>query len=268
MCPPTAQLSFRLQRLAFETFGLAALVLIVTPSVSAEMIYGDFVGDTVVFESVTENADGLYGMPIVGDDVNSLAFSPLDFEAQAQSGSIDFLTSTLQFTLQADAGSAITAVSVEESGSFALRGSGTENTLGEVGVVLTANVLEVDNVAFLGDSQISSSENLITEDLISSPGLAQSWRGFAELNVAELAASELGITGDVTRISFSLSNQLAAFSEESTLSFFDKSQVDIAVTTESNGPDATAVPEPATAIVLVFAAGACVLRRNRIKPAA
>jgi hypothetical protein len=122
----------------------------------------------------------------------------------------------------------------------------------EVGAVISVNVLEVDGNAFAGNSQVSLGATLFEADLISDPGLAQSWTGAVTLDIANAAATELSINGLITKASVVIDNQLLAISEDGSISFIDKKQIDAVTVT---------VPEP-TSFVLVGLGSLYLLRRR------
>jgi hypothetical protein len=219
---------------------------------SGDIVYGNFSGDTVDYLNVREDDDPkpLFGEPTISGD--SLNFTPLDFEAESNGGGIDFVDGTLAFTIMPTNGQGVSTLTLEESGGFALAGIGTNVTRVEVGAVISVNVLEVDGNAFAGNSQVSLGATLFEADLISDPGLAQSWTGAVTLDIANAAATELSINGLITKASVVIDNQLLAISEDGSISFIDKKQIDAVTVT---------VPEP-TSFVLVGLGSLYLLRRR------
>ena len=239
-----------------RTLLTAAFAVTCTASaLGQDILYGDFDGTTVNYDNVREDAQGLFGAPTISGD--SLSFTPLEFLAQSQDGGISFTDGTLAFNVESINGDGIQTLTLEESGAYALLGDGTATTRVEVGVVFSVNVLEVDGVAFGGSadgsSQIAQGFSIFNADLVTSPGLAQAWQSEAVLDIADLALTELGVTGQITRASVVLDNQLLAISEDGSFSFVDKKTVDGVVVT---------VPEPAS-IALLALGGVAVLGRRR-----
>lgn len=241
------------------TLATGAATTLAASNAFAATNYGDFSGTTVDYLGVFEDDVVLFGTPTITGD--TLSFSPAEFLARSDGGEsnsatpgpVDLVDGTLGFTLMAKPGQAISSFTLEESGAFALVGTGTDTTEVGVSVVFSVNILEVDGVAFNGPSQITASASLLSEDLVSSPGLGQAWGGQAVINIASLAASQLGITGNVTKARVSLDNQLLAISEDGTSAFVDKKNIDGVTIT---------VPEPSV-IALVGLGGIALIGRRR-----
>lgn len=238
---------------------LAVLTLSISPCLAQgqDILYGDFAGSSVLYENVREDSQGLFGAPTLSGD--TLAFTPLDFLAESNGGGINFTDGTLAFNLDANDGQAITSLTLEESGAFALESisGGTANTRVAVAAIFSVNILEVDGVAFNGTSQIATSATLLEANLVDSPGLGQAWQASAIVDIAGLAASQLGITGNITRASVVLDNQLLAISEDGAFAFVDKKTVDFEPFTV-----AITIPEPASAALIGLGSLALLARRR------
>lgn len=243
-------------------FSLAAglTASIAATNANAAINYGDYSGTTVDYIGVFEDDTALFGTPTITGD--TLSFSPAEFAAQssggesnsANPGPVELIDGTLGFDLVAKPGEAIQSFTLEESGAFALVGAGTEFTQVQVAVVFSVNILEVDGVAYNGPSQVVSNTTLLSENLVSSPGLGQSWSGQAEINIAALAADlDPAIVGDITKARVSLDNQLLAISEDGSVAFVDKKNIDGVVIT---------IPEPSMVAVLGLG-GLALLGRRR-----
>jgi len=221
---------------------------------TAEIIHGDFAGSTVNFLDVTEGIEGYFGAPTVSGD--SLSFSIVNLDEESQDGGIGFTDASLSFEVESQSLEGITTLTLEESGAYALAGIGTEVTRVAVAAIFSINILEVDGVAFSGESQIATGVQLFDANLIDSPGIGQAWQATAELDVAALAQGlNPDITGAITRASVVIDNQLLAISEDGTLAFVDKKGFDVVIT----------VPEPASISLLAFGSlciGARRLRRS------
>ena len=218
--------------------------------------YGDFTGSTVDYFDVSEDFQGLFGAPVVSGD--SLVFSPLEFvafAAQAEDGNIAFTDGSLSFTVASQSpDQPISSLTLEESGAFAFGGTGTEATSVSVAAAFSINILEVDGVAFDGASQIVSSNEILSANIVDSPGIGQVYSTSVNIDIAGLAAAlNPSITGNITRASVVLDNQLLAVSEDGSIAFVDKKSVDVVTIT---------VPEPASVALLGFGS-LCVLARRR-----
>ena len=244
-----------------RTLLTAAFAVTCTASAFGQNIqYGDRTGSTVDYTNIFEGPGvELYGAPIITGD--TLVFTPsADFRAESDNGAgsgITTLDGFLSFTVDARNGEALTTVTLEESGAYSLiaaqPGGGTAATRVGVSAIFSINVLEVDGVAFEGESQRGQGIALFNAALPGDETFGDFWSGTAVVDIAEAVAG-LNLTGDVTRATVVLDNRLVAISEDGTQAFIDKKNLDLQIT----------VPEPATAGVLALAGVGLLTGRRRL----
>jgi hypothetical protein len=243
-------------------FVLVSAVAAATASTafSAPINYGNKVGTNIIYQNVTEDsstdATPLYGNPAVAGD--SLVFNPVSFGASSSNGGApDITDGTLTTTIVAKPNQSIVAVNLAEKGDYTLAGTGTAVTSASVSAPYFIRVIEVDGVSI---NPISTSGNLAmspsggTYDLPSDPGVGVLWTGSASVNINALLAAN-NISGKATKVTLSMDNVLTSFSQQGTVSFIKKKEVDGTTVT-------IIVPEPATLGVLGGVA-LMALRRSR-----
>ncbi len=229
---------------ACATAGLA------NPS-DAAIAYGDFAGTTVDYINVTEDDQNLFGAPIVTGD--TITFSPVGFEVASSGAAPPRLVSAdITMVIDARPGYSISGFRISEAGAFSLLGFGTGATAVMAGFNVDINVLEVDGVAvpggiLLAQSSLSADFNFADEGLV----VGKPWQQEHTIDVAALALSA-GITGEVTLLSLTIQNNLAAQSEGNTTAFIDKKAL--------NGLSIT-LPEPSSMGLLALG-GLLMLRRR------
>ena len=155
--------------LTLGTLSVAFTLLIVSPADAVSINYGNFVGSSVRYGSVMETAlsgdpEPLFGVPSLAGD--TLEFSPIQFSASADNGSVDPTAGELDFLLLAFPGVAIKEISFSEGGDYGLRGTGTSATEVTYGLALTTvTVIEVDGIPLaspvgLANAAVSGGDNL------------------------------------------------------------------------------------------------------------
>lgn len=245
-------------------FAVATLVVTAgSNALAAPISYGNLAGTTVTYLNITEDQTTenplaqvpLFGTPTVS--ANSLRFSPASFGATSVNGAADITDGTLTTVIQANAGNFIPQIQFNESGDYSLIGSGTAATRVWVGLSFFVDVLEINGVAATvptlagtgSFSPLSGSFDLVN------PGqtFLGIWNGGANINVAGYLAS-LGISGQATRVSVTIDNQLLATSEAGTVSFIKKKEI--------GGVAITVVPAPAS-LALLGVGGLVAGRRRR-----
>lgn len=220
--------------------------------------YGSFSGANVQFNSVFEETGAelnpLFGAPTVSGD--SLSFSPTSFAATSSGGGSSIVDSQIGTRIVANAGRAIPAITLSESGDYSLIGSGTSLTSVFASAAVFIRIEEVNGAAvtpivFSGNLVMapSSSFNLASPG----PGIAQIWSGsgFFDLDAMVTGA---GLSGSATKVYMTLDNTLAATSQSGTVAFIKKKTF--------GGTALTVVPTPGSATLLglgLIAAG----RRRR-----
>jgi hypothetical protein len=234
----------------------AAAVAMATTSVHAAIVYGDFSGDTVDYINVMEDNQQLFGAPIISGD--SLVFAPVDFDAESVDGGAELTDGTLSMFVMAQDGFALTDLVIEEAGFFTLAGIGTDITRVFAGLAASVNIIEVDGTPFVGSPSILNFSETLADFNLADDGVnfLTAWSGIFSVDIADAAASQLGITGDITKVSLTINNQLLAVSEDGSVSFIDKKALDAIVVT---------VPEPAA--VALFASGLAVMTGVRRRTA-
>lgn len=252
------------------TFAGAVAIALSVPVNDASAIpainYGDFDGNTVIFQSIIEDSatdpSPLYGAPsLVGD---TLDFNPTSFGSFSTGGAADITDGVLHGRITAKPGFHIESLSFSEFGDYTLVGpQGTSSTSASIGQTFFVKVVEVDGIALGSDAFTLVGQVSFTSDgdffLPDDAGTAVPWLGSGNIDIAAgLAAQKAqfpGVYGDrVTGIEFSASNTLATTSEIGTAAFIQKQDVTLAVVT---------VPEPAALSLLSIGVGTMMLRRRR-----
>jgi hypothetical protein len=254
---------------------------------SAELLYGDMMGNDVTFLAVREASDDplpLYGAPnlvsppsptfpcVLADNCtvngNSLTFSPQLFDAvsENQSPLSESTDGQLLFMAQAKPGQAIQNVHFQEGGAFTVSGIGaTDDTRVDVSSIGFVTVNEVDGVgvdpiAIPIDMLFDFGAGGNGEWRFLSEGTAngQIWNGMDLINVSQ-ALMDRGVSFDVgaTKVTVNLDNTLFAQSEDVGTARIDKKLFFIVTVN---------VPEPASlSLVLAGAVVACFTRRRRVR---
>jgi hypothetical protein len=242
-----------------------AAVLLGSAAVDAATInYGNFPGATVNFQTVNESSTTdpvpLYGAPDgVADD--QLAFDPSLFGSSATNGSSDITDGLINFIVDAKPGYFISDVNFTEFGDYTLAGNGTVSTSAIVGQSIFVEVLEIDDVT-LAEPIVLSMNSIFNPSngdyfLPAEAGIAKPWFGVGTLDIeAELLA--MNIIGSATRIEVSSNNTLVTTSENGTVAFIQKKDLNISSNTQLYDP----VPEPATLSILAL--GATLMLRRRM----
>lgn len=220
---------------------------------------GNFNGDNVVYSNVLEDSNGLFGTPgISGDTLDFTSGLATDFEAQSNFGGTDSIQAALWGTVLANPGLGLDRLTVEASGSFNLAlafGLATADTAVQAQVSLGASIVAIDGVDLVGGPQPLSTltATFADFDLVQFPGANPLWSGELTLDLAARAQDELGLTGHITAVAWTIDTALTATSVNGTAS-------DIAL----RGFDALTltVPEPATAALLAAPLVLAVRRRR------
>ena len=192
---------------------------------SADVInYGDLDGDTVTYVDVTESSletGALYGAPeVVG---NTLDLPGTGFASESNNGEVDFLDGRLSFMIEADPGSTINSITLEEFGAYFTFG---EDSIASVSAIAFVETIEGD--IFSGEFDFT------TIGLAS--GLPDSGAWLETLTIT---------FPETTKITVTLDNQLFTFADDPGVSFIDKKGVNISV-------GKSVVPEPASAAILAI----------------
>lgn len=225
---------------------------------AASINYGDYVGQDVTFQQVTESSSDpvpLYGAP-TGVTNNTIDFDPLTFQSSSSGGSADVTDGLVTFFIQADPGFFITDLTFEEFGDYTLAGAGTAATSAIVGQSIFVEVVEINGV-------VQANPPLINFNSIFNPSngdyflpgeaaIAAPWFGIGTLDI-QAALAQQDIAGNATKIKVISNNTLVTTSESGTVSFIKKKDLDIGVE--------VGVPEPAALSLAVLGLGLMFRRR-------
>lgn len=179
------------------------------PANAGYVEYDDLFGSAVDFidirEISTTNPDqSLYGAPILAG--NATLLFPTNFSSTATGGAADTTDGTLEMTLSAKTGFAISGVRITEIGSYALTGTnGTVNTNASVSGTLTVGGSSVP----LAPTSTGGTLSFAMPNDSTGSYNATAYLDFSGLGYTELA--------------FSLSNLLATNSEAGTTATIQKS---------------------------------------------
>jgi hypothetical protein len=244
-----------------RTISIVALLMTAAPALAAPIFYGNFSGTNVDFLNVQEDSSTdpgpLFGAPVVAAD--SLAFSPVSFGADANMGNgyVDITDGTMATTIKAKPGKVINHVTVNESGDYTLTGAGPGTV--SVAATLFVQIVEiggtpVNPVVINGSLVFTPSGNPATVAgdyaLPGNAGVGTVWTGTGTLDIDAALASR-GISGQATKVLFSMNNTLVSIGSPGTVAFIKK---------KTNGVTIV-VPEPASLGMLL--GGAIVLLRRR-----
>lgn len=212
---------------------LIAFSCVVTANAD-DINYGDFDADTVTYIDVTESSNDptpLYGTPEVFG--NQLDLPGTGFISETNNGEVDFLDGRLTFMIEADPGSTISSITIEEFGAYFTFG---EDSIARVSAIAFVETLEGDIVSGTFDQQFDGS-----------PSGPDGGEWFQSLTINFEATSKITVT---------LDNQLFTFADEPGVAFIDKKGVDINV-------GKNVVPEPTSAALLGLSMMGIALRSRR-----
>jgi hypothetical protein len=244
---------------------------------AAPINYGDFMGNTVIYQMVREDSNSgdtppLFGMPSISAD--TLDFDPVGFGAHAMgAGGVDVTDGNLAFMVKAKAGQGISNLLIQERGDTTLSGFGTDATFTSVTMSGILNISEIGfssiNTASIPISITNfapSGGNFgLTTDFGGGPGGTLPWNGSllydltpANPTVAAVyAAAGRSTSLPITKISVNFDNTLVALSQLGTSALIAKKDNGITIRTNT--------PEPASCALALFgfALGLAATRRSR-----
>jgi predicted RNA-binding protein len=242
--------SFVEEELVIRKIALAitALTLCVS-TVSADLfMYGDLVGDDVMYLDIQEDTrmtpNMLFGAPDISG--NKLDFDPTMFTAGADGSNPSQITDAqLNFTLMSNDNSfAIEQVIIEENGDFTLTGLGNAQALATVGTAVNFTILELngmpavvpDGSAVMTFTPDGSGEFSLDDEGIST---AEPWAGVLNIDISQFLIDN-NIDGFATKIEFAIDNTLTAAAADGGAAFIAKK--------DFNGVTIT-IPEPSSLVL-------------------
>lgn len=238
--------------------GIGVIAVFAALAQATAIDYGNLNGVTVLYQHISEDSTtdsvALFGAPGIAGD--ALTFNPVSFGANASgAGGFDITDGTLAATVQGINNSRIEKLQFSEQGDYTLAGNGTAATNVSVGAALFVTVTEVEYATV---NPISANFNLIfnpsdgTYNLVENRGMVVIWNGSVLVDIDAMVAAA-GLTGQATKLNFTLDNQLLAFSEAGTVAYIKKKEIE--------GLSVTAItPEPTTIAFLLV--GGLFLRRR------
>jgi hypothetical protein len=251
--------------------------LFAADSLAAPINYGDFPGNTVIYQMVREapnsagDAGALFGAPQVFAD--SLDFDPVGFGASTTGGGVDMTDGNLAFMVKAKPGNSINNIQIAEQGDTTLAGIGTDTTFSSVSMKGILNISEVDFVGINAISIPISITNFspsggsfgLGSDGGGGPHFVSNWNGSTLIDLttanpvvaAALASQGVVPTLGVTKISVNFNNTLVAISQVGTSALIAKKDNGIIITTN--------IPEPTSCLLAALGLALCgfAARRSR-----
>jgi hypothetical protein len=224
------------------------------------LCYGDFMGDTVMYVNVREEAtttgdeEPLFGEPTIAGD--SLDFDPVGFDASATgAGGNDITDSNLSFKVMAKPLHVIKNLTMSEAGDTTLLGLGTITTSTSVAASIFVDVEQVDGVGVGGISGIfsmtftpSDGDYDIVNDGLGANRYHTNWQGSVFIDIMgmldDAVANNIipGYVNGATKISINMDNTLTALSEAGTFTVIAKK--------DAGGVSITVnIPEPSSILL-------------------
>ena len=212
--------------LLFATLG----VLVAFTSADADFIqYGDFVGDNVSYIDVTENSitpGALYGQPDIAGD--ALEFPGTGFISQSEDGAANLLDGRLSLIVESNNGQEFSSITIEEFGAYLTFGN-------SVAFVNAVAFVETGDGIFQSEFQFTATGSNVPD--------GGGW--LESLTVSFPATTYAELTFD---------NQLFTSAGPLGAAFIDKKGINVWT---------NAVPEPASAGMLLAVGAAALARRRR-----
>ena len=244
---------------------LAALVFVSSSpaDVTADILYGDFTGDTVMFLEVTESNttdEQKFGAPeIFGDQLD---FNPTNFRAQSDGAAV-IQDSQLNMTIMSiPSDILITQVLIDEAGDFTLSGLGAAQAVATVGTNVMFTVTHVNgniiSPVCVGTDQLVFTPNANGDFMLPADGgTATPWTGNLDYDIDALLASCGFVDGNATQVDVVLDDTLTATAADGGAAFISKK--------DFRGLTIT-VPEPSCwGLLLASFAGVSAFMRRRAR---
>jgi len=226
------------------------------PAPAATQNWGDFIGNTVMYQNVTElngEPNLLFSMPsVVGD---TLEFDPVNFFSEMNPGpGVDITHSELSTTIMASPGFVIENLMIQEAGDYTLVGPPRGFAKASVSATFFFNVLEVDGVAVAnGPSGVVNMQFTTgagpNGGQFSLPGnaVAVPWQGTAFIDIAAAMAASPFSGQSATKVELVFDNSLSTIADAASSAFIQKKVIG-GLTIQTN------VPEPGS-VMLALVAG-------------
>jgi hypothetical protein len=273
--------------LAKSTILAVATALAVAPATvfAVPINYGSFMGTTVLYEMVQEDANsvgdvpplfgppttigavpvGFPGVPCVMCNIpgNTLDFNPVGFSASATNGGVDLTDGNLSFMVRSKNGQGIFNVEVKEAGDVSLTGFGGDATFAAVTTNVFIDIVEVNGV---GVDPISFQEDLVFAPSGGTYGLGSDggggplynsgWTGTLLVDIQQ-ELIDRNIAGIATKVNVNIDNTLSALSQEGTFALIAKKDHGVIITTN--------IPEPGSVVLALFGVMVCGLGLRRTR---
>lgn len=229
------------------------------PAPAATQNWGDFVGDTVMYLSVTElNGEPalLFDEPSIVND--TLEFDPVNFYSEVDPGpGVDLTTSQMSMTIMAQPGYWLDNLMATELGRYSL--VGLPGALGEAAVQgsFFFNVLEVNGAA-VADGPAGTVSMQFTSgggpdggqyELPGDAGTLVPWEGKAFIDIGSAMDASRYAGQNATKVRLTFINSLSTIADANASAFIRKELIG-SVSIQTN-----VIPEPGS-VVLALLAGA------------
>lgn len=243
---------------SISTACVVVFVLGLASSLQAAIEYGDYVGNTVTYEGISEDsttdAVPLFGAPTING--NSLNFAPVSFGSHSSgAGGIDITDGSLTTMITAHSGHAIGEIVLHEAGDYTMIGLGGADTSAAVSSAVFVTVFGIegaedfDPIFFNTNMLFTPSDgdfNLADDGMAIK---ATIWEGDLTIDVMALL-EDAGQEGSPTMVTLTINNTLVTTSEAGTAALIKKKQwggMTMTVLDPSN--QQPVIPEPGSLII-------------------
>jgi hypothetical protein len=223
---------------------------------AATQNWGDFIGDTVMYLSVTElnnEPNLLFSMPsVVGD---TLEFDPVNFFSEVDPGpGVNITDSELSTIIMAKPGFFVENLAISEAGDYSLIGLPGALAEANVGAAFFFSVLEVGGTAVANGPAGVVSMQFTTGggpnggefSLPGDAGAAVPWQGSAFIDIAAAMAASPYAGQNATKVRLTFDNSLSTIADANASAFIKKKVIG-GLTIRTN------VPEPGSVLLALLA---------------